>query len=194
MKKIRVRDAEGSDRAIQALQESLLSVAELRLPEAYALGFGSTGVSPTIYSDIANSISKNRTNVLTRLVPFIRQKVEEQRARLSNPPQTKQEDGEEEWDPFYDDWDWDDFLARIDLYEGSYWETIWDGAGGWILANGYTGPVTRVLHPTAHHCSTCPGKAGTYENWNDYLWQCGGVPADGSDECYSNCRCYLFIG
>jgi len=54
-------------------------------------------------------------------------------------------------------------------------------------------PVRRVLDPRADHCDTCPDKAREYNSWNEMLMYCGGLPADGSDQCHSNCRCTIEI-
>ena len=54
-----------------------------------------------------------------------------------------------------------------------------------------TVPVRRLLDPGAQHCATCPPKAREYSSWNEMLALAGGLPADGSDDCHSNCRCQI---
>lgn len=88
-------------------------------------------------------------------------------------------------------------LARVSLYAGAFWTILWVALGEAlerVLGRGAKGntPVERLLSP-ADHCATCPPKAGFYPSWNAMLLACGGLPADGSDNCLSNCRCYLRI-
>jgi hypothetical protein len=87
---------------------------------------------------------------------------------------------------------------RSSLYAGAFWTLIWSGRLSALLkkfgprANGNT-PVMRVLDPRAKHCATCPQKAGVYSSWDEMLILTGGLPADGSDDCHSNCRCRIKI-
>lgn len=39
------------------------------------------------------------------------------------------------------------------------------------------------------NCGTCPGKAKTYDSYRELLK--AGLPADGSDECVTNCNCVV---
>lgn len=82
------------------------------------------------------------------------------------------------------------FVSRLGLYAGAYWESIWQGQRD---ATPIHLKVKRVLQDGADHCPTCPGKAGVYDSYDDMIAQCGGVPADGSDSCLSNCRCKIFV-
>lgn len=89
-------------------------------------------------------------------------------------------------------------MSRIALYAGSAWVLMQVGkAASMERKFGTTAlndvPVRRLLDAKAEHCGTCPGKAGEYESWNEMLMFCGGLPADGSDECHSNCRCSLQV-
>ena len=89
-------------------------------------------------------------------------------------------------------------MSRIGLYAGSSWVMMQVGLGAAIERRFGTNalnevPVRRLLDPRAEHCNSCPGKAGEYNSWNEMLLLCGGLPADGSDDCYSNCRCRLQV-
>ena len=83
--------------------------------------------------------------------------------------------------------------SRVGLYAGSYWTSIWLGAEEALreTLDTDTVPVRRLLDPGAQHCNTCPGKALEYGSWNEMLAWAGGLPADGSDDCRSNCRCQI---
>lgn len=50
-------------------------------------------------------------------------------------------------------------------------------------------PWTRVML-AAEHCSTCPPKAKTYPSWA--ALKAKGLPADGTDECLTECECIIF--
>lgn len=77
---------------------------------------------------------------------------------------------------------------------GRFWATIWQGKMDKVAYEhgGQPMPVKRTLNAGAVHCDTCPPKAGTYESWEEMLSDCGGLPGDGSDDCFSNCRCELW--
>jgi len=90
------------------------------------------------------------------------------------------------------------FRGRVATYAGPYWVLIWKGteerAKAQEQAQARQIPVTRHLDARAEHCDTCPPKAGEYKSWDDMEAECGGVPADGSDDCGCNCRCWLTLG
>ena len=85
--------------------------------------------------------------------------------------------------------------TRTGLYAGTYWTAIWAGLGASLINRllQNTQPVRRLLDPAAAHCGTCPGKAMEYSSWNEMLAWTGGLPADGSDDCHSNCRCQIEV-
>lgn len=56
---------------------------------------------------------------------------------------------------------------------------------------GEDGPVRRILLTESQHCTTCPPKARTYPSLADCELFCGGLPGDGSDQCYGNCNCTI---
>ena len=86
------------------------------------------------------------------------------------------------------------FTGRVASYAGGFWNAIFNGIGDAIAEdpNGDNLKVERVLDDNAKHCNTCPDKAGIYENWDDMVARAG-IPGDGSDTCYANCRCTLKI-
>ena len=87
--------------------------------------------------------------------------------------------------------------SRAGLYAGAGWSARWTGLQESYreAALGREVPqrVRRVLDPLAAHCPTCPPKAHEYASWDDMIAYCGGLPADGSDQCYSNCRCTVEV-
>lgn len=64
-----------------------------------------------------------------------------------------------------------------------------------FYSSGYrdhAGPVRRILNP-ADHCATCPPKQGIYPSFSEMRRRVG-VPGDGSDDCFFNCRCSVAPG
>ena len=82
--------------------------------------------------------------------------------------------------------------GRVSSYAGGYWRAIFEGLGDMAHDDPRMAgrKVERVLDPNAQHCKTCPPKAGVYDNW-DAMANMVGIPADGSDQCFANCRCYV---
>lgn len=85
--------------------------------------------------------------------------------------------------------------ARVDLYAGQYWHSIWMG---WAqrkreedAKKGEKTPVTWHLDPMARHCSQCPTLAGTYDSMQDLLNATGGILPGVGTECDGRCRCWL---
>jgi len=85
----------------------------------------------------------------------------------------------------------DGFNARIGTYAGAAWNAGWQGVGD-NLKQGATRRVQRELDDLAAHCDTCPPKAGIYDSFQA-MQETVGVPGDGSDDCFSNCRCRLLV-
>jgi len=54
-----------------------------------------------------------------------------------------------------------------------------------------SGPVIRLMSPV-EHCTTCPTKARRYPSWADMVQEAG-IPGDGSDECFFNCKCRVIF-
>jgi len=90
------------------------------------------------------------------------------------------------------------FRGRVATYAGPYWVMIWKGTEERVKtqgqAQGRVIKVTRHSDSRAEHCDTCPPKAGAYKSWDEMIAECGGVPADGSDDCGCNCRCWIALG
>jgi len=90
------------------------------------------------------------------------------------------------------------FRGRVATYAGPYWVMVWKGTEERAKAQGQAQerviPVTRHLDDRAEHCDTCPPKAGAYKSWAEMIAECGGVPADSSDSCGCNCRCWITLG
>lgn len=81
------------------------------------------------------------------------------------------------------------FVSRLGMYAGAFWESVWQGQRD---ATPKTRKVKRILNDGADHCKTCPGKAKTYDSYDDMV-SSSGVPGDGSDTCLSNCRCTIEV-
>lgn len=95
----------------------------------------------------------------------------------------------------------DVFRGRLMGYAGAWWQSMWQGAAdAWdnpdyeTEVDGELLPprVERKLDAKADHCETCPDKEGIYESWDDMESEAG-VPGDGSDDCYGNCRCTIWV-
>jgi hypothetical protein len=170
------------------LQRELITIGQRDLPFAYTLGFASYAFGPQDDWRVAGVIERNTRFLAGSFIPYAHRILDERT----------------EW-PL----DWtvgasiglrlDVFDARIEMYASTFWAMIWMGLGARLElleeATGLMTPVQRVLNPRAEHCSTCPPKAGIYPNWIGMLAMCGGLPADGSDECRGHCRCRIeFLG
>lgn len=79
--------------------------------------------------------------------------------------------------------------ARFLMYAGAMWNAIWEGLRD---KTPDTIRVRRVLEPGAAHCETCPDKEREYNSFQAMVDEVG-LPGDGSDDCLTNCRCYLEV-
>lgn len=178
-----LEDADEEDR--DALLAALLALLALQLKKAGAAGLydamevGLQGEVPDVdaLAALQEAIAKNDYYIESSLVPDAGERL-------------RREAATEGWA-----WKRDMILAaltavawRTDLYVGAFWAAISIGAAVWLHRQNDP-PVRRFLDPLADHCATCPPKEGEYENWNDMIARCGGVPGDGSDACDGRCRC-----
>lgn len=163
------------DEYTERMAGAILSLAESELRNAYVLGLQSSELSLSDESRLREAIDTNRRYVLESFIPDAKQLAQQ----FIN--------GE--------DVSLEPLAARLSMYAGPYWATIWNGMGARVTgAQAQTGvptQVERILDPNAQHCLTCPPKAGVYESWAAMLAACGGVPGDGSDDCLGRCRCYI---
>ncbi len=86
------------------------------------------------------------------------------------------------------------YNGRVASYAGTYFNSIFEGLGDRISEDlmGSDRKVRRVLDDGAQHCDTCPPKAHEFPNWQTMIDQVG-LPGDGSDRCFSNCRCIVLV-
>jgi len=167
------------DISLAGLQTQLEELADESIPEAFSMGSGSAA-DPGQIPELGEIVNTNRHFMGGSLIPYLRQEMVladgltlGQLAAVRQPA----------WE------------ARTSLYAGAFWTAIWVGLGvsliNRLMADNQ--PVRRFLDPGAEHCPTCPPKAREYASWNEMLGFTGGLPADGSDDCQSNCRCQIEV-
>ncbi len=170
------------------LEARLQNAAERHIPKAYRLGIDGRALDEDDQRNIDAALESNRTFLQTSLIPAIANRIQlAMEGVIDQPPPTF---GEAVGDsvPFSQN--------RAGLYAGLFWTMVWVGFGAALRKRfGPQGTkqirVRRLLDPKSKHCGTCPGKAGEYESWDEMLALTGGLPADGSDDCHSNCNCTL---
>lgn len=172
--------------ALIVLERRMQNAAERHIRIAYRLGLNGRALNEDDERKVDIALESNRVFLQTSLLPAI-----EQRIRIA------QESGEIPFDEAVDV-SRDFATNRGGLYAGVFWTAIWVGLEASIEREfgrqaTATMPVQRLLDPRAEHCATCPPKAGEYQSWDDMLAVTGGLPADGSDACHSNCRCVVQV-
>ena len=151
---------------------------------AMQLGAGGTPLTPNALSDLARAVAENDGYIEGSLIPTIRNKAQNAlRDSMLLAGGTVAISGV-----------FSVFLGRVASYAGTFFNAIFQGVGDALRQepNYDSRRVERVLDPGAQHCSTCPGKAKIYDNWETMISQAG-LPGDGSDQCHSNCRCIITI-
>jgi hypothetical protein len=181
-------------RLIEGLKDELVSLGEGYLPQAMRLGYGSQPISDEFKLRAWEVVAMNNKYLWNNFIPKFRSII------LTGHKQEEYDEEDEEYEDLM--WLWldeneADLLANLELYGGAYWAAIWEGMGlsiqNFMDKTGMTLKIERILDPIAQHCHTCPSKARIYNSWMEMIIVCGGVPADGSDECMSNCRCRLRV-
>lgn len=180
---VSVHDWPTYERLLDDLQSQLLALVDREIPRAFRMGYNRRQLDPASQLELAALVDRERNRVMGKLVPFARAIIQG----------TKQ--------PFDDE----DFSIGVQIgvhlevvdsagagMGGGYWSAIFAGLGAAAAAVGPV-PVQRLLNPLAAHCATCPPKASEYPSWDAMLAVCGGLPGDGSDQCFSQCRCSLRI-
>ena len=183
-----MRNAEGLDEyelhiALATLIGQLQNAAERHLRKAYKLGLGNRSLSAEDEDKLRRALEQNLYYLENSLAPAIEEKII---AGLD--PDTTLDEAIRESTDFS--------TSRAALYAGAFWTLIWVGRVS-ALEHVF-GPqaqteiaTRRLLDPGAKHCASCPPKAREYSSVDEMLAYCGGFPADGSDDCYSNCRCTM---
>jgi hypothetical protein len=185
-----LREAEGLDEYelglfLAVLIKRMQNAAERNLRRAYKIGLGSRPLTEEDENNIRIALEQNLFYLENSLAPAIRERI-----------QVGLDTEESLTDAIRASADFS--LSRATLYGGAFWALAWIGVGAAlekVFGNQAKNevPVRRILDPSAQHCSTCPPKAREYSSWNEMLAYCGGLPADGSDDCHSNCRCTIEV-
>jgi hypothetical protein len=165
--------------ALLDLEVQLDQLARKEFPNAFKLGFGTgSGIAQAVA--LAAALNLNSGFLISSLLPYIG-------ADLSDPETAGLTLGQ------LADTRGLAWASRVGLYTGAYWTAVWLGVQESMRESlqADTVPVRRLLDPGAQHCATCPPKAREYSSWNEMLALTGGLPADGSDDCHSNCRCQI---
>lgn len=84
------------------------------------------------------------------------------------------------------------YRSRFRSYGGAWWNALWVGVGDNLVQAETQLQVRRILDDGATHCDTCPGKAKTYDSFEQMVSEAG-IPGDGSDTCLGNCRCHVEV-
>lgn len=178
----RLEDLNAINLALLELADQLEQVAIEELPVAFGMGSGQAepGIGEVI--ELGGLASENQSFLDGSFVPYMLEEL----APTTNPFATIGSiaiDRQFAWE------------NRVGLYAGAFWTAVWVGLGVELVnrLRANTQPVRRLLDPAAAHCTTCPPKAREYGSWNEMLAFTGGLPADGSDQCVSNCRCQIEI-
>ena len=176
----RLEDINAVNLAILELADELEQVALEELPVAFGMGSGEAvpGIGEII--ELGGLAASNQAFLDGSFAPYMLEEL----APTLNPSATIGSiavDRQFAWE------------NRVGLYAGAFWTAVWVGLGVELVnrLRANTQSVRRLLDPAAAHCTTCPPKAREYGSWNEMLAFTGGLPADGSDDCHSNCRCQI---
>ncbi len=170
------------------LEVRLQNAAERHIPKAYELGIDGRALDEDDQRNIDTALASNRVFLQTSLIPAIANRIHLAMEGVIDEalPTFGQAVGDSL--PFSQN--------RTGLYAGLFWTMIWVASSAALKKRfGPQGTtqvkVRRLLDPKSKHCGTCPGKAGEYQSFDEMLSLTGGLPADGSDQCHSNCNCTL---
>ncbi len=187
---LRGRGPEALASMLIVLERRMQNAAERHIPKAYKLGVGNRKLTQDDQDKIQAALDSNRVFIQTSLLPAIDNRIrraQEGEIGEEPPPFGSALQGAL---PFSEN--------RAGLYAGLFWTAVWIGFGAALVkqfgSQAKTAiPVRRLLDPKSKHCITCPPKAGEYSSWDEMLAFTGGLPADGSDQCHSNCNCSLQV-
>lgn len=162
--------------ALENLRLNLSRLGRQHLPRAYRTGAGIQRLRPDDVITVAAELMRNEDFLAGSFIPYMERELDKGEEDEMTVGGMVLQRG----------FAWE---SRIGLYAGLYWTSIIKGFGSRVQPRNI--PVQRTLNPLASHCNTCPGKAGVYSSWDAMLAFTGGLPGDGSDQCYSNCRCQV---
>lgn len=167
--------------ALEVLSRRLSEISAKWIRRLYKLG-RNRKLEMGDLMNLASEIRRNQAYIEGSMIPYVQHDIAEHR-----------EEPTEEWIGGRSE----AWRSRAGLYAGAAWTARWVGFGETVRERVPYGAlpqrVRRVLDPGAEHCTTCPPKAREYSSWEDMLVYCGGLPADGSDSCRSNCRCIIEV-
>ena len=172
------------------LELRLQNSAERHIRKAYKLGVGDRKLTQDDQNKIQAALDSNRVFLQTSLLPAIDNRIQRAREGVINEEPPSFGSALQGALPFSEN--------RAGLYAGLFWTVVWVGFGAALVKQfgqqAMTSiPVRRLLDPKSRHCVTCPPKAGEYSSWDEMLAFTSGLPADGSDQCHSNCNCSLQV-
>lgn len=190
MNSLRQQGPEALAGMLLILELRMQNAAERHIPKAYKLGVGNRKLTQDDQDKIQAALDSNRVFVQTSLLPAIENRIrraQEGEIGEEPPPFGSALQGAL---PFSEN--------RAGLYAGLFWTSVWIGFGAALVKQFGSQamsaiPVRRLLDPKSKHCVTCPPKAGEYSSWDEMLAFTSGLPADGSDQCHSNCNCSLQV-
>lgn len=190
MVELRNKGPEALASMLVILELRMQNAAERHIPKAYKLGLGNRSLTQDDLDKIQAALASNRVFLQTSLLPSIEDRIrraQEGEINEEPPPFSSSLQGAL---PFSEN--------RAGLYAGLFWTVVWVGFGAALVKQfgpqAMTAiPVRRLLDPKSKHCVTCPPKAGEYSSWDEMLAFTSGLPADGSDQCHSNCNCSLQV-
>lgn len=179
--------------ALLLLGQGLKDLGRKSLLGGFQLGAGEGLISPDGYAKFSELISRNEGFIDNSLLPAIQAKALE---GLKDPLLLV--GGATALNGVFTS-----MLGRVANYAGTFWNVIHLGIGeqlsqkdlqalGEPSAEEAPLRVMRKLDPRADHCTTCPPKEKIYDSWEAMVAEAG-IPGDGSDECFGNCRCLVLI-
>lgn len=177
-----VADDETISAKIPDLRKSLQAVAQEQLPTALDTLRNDYVPSASAYSLVSEAITQAASDIETRLIPDIGEKLQRgliEGADMAGVLQSLE--------------------PRVGTYAGGLWVLIMRAIGDFAMQGSLDNviyPCKWVLDPQAQHCEACPKYAGTYDSYQAMLDQTGqSVPGyfAGSPykSCWGNCRCHL---
>lgn len=173
--------ADDTDRLTDTLIATLWALLSVGMTGAYAQGLGGAQPTPTWINRFQQYVGEQRYYLDNSFAPYLQAEIS---AGLAS-----EETGETLRERMRK------AVPRIALYAGAVWLAIWLGVGDNVSkpdSMGKVRRVRRVLDDRALHCTTCPPKAGDYASFEQMMLAVG-LPADGSDQCKANCRCFIEV-
>jgi len=184
-KKYRNLDLGNEDAIIASLiylRNRIDKLGKKYIREFYKIGRDKRRLDVTDAIIVASLLQRNSTFINGSLIPYMRNE-------LMKPGEGTIADLLEEREGTWEN--------RAGLYAGAAWAARWTGLQEAVRETAFKRDkpqrVRRSLGSVTTHCDTCPPKAREYASWDDMLAYCGGLPADGSDDCHSNCRCLIEV-